>query len=55
MKKIKKMLLVIALCSIGAIAQHSAFNTSKKKYIHICDTHPICMYFFLLCRRSLFC
>lgn len=23
------MLLVIALCSIGAIAQHSAFNTSK--------------------------
>ena len=29
MKKIKKMLLVIALCSMGAIAQHSAFNTSK--------------------------
>lgn len=29
MKKIKKMLLVIALCSIGAIAQHSALNTSK--------------------------
>lgn len=29
MKKIKKMLMVIVLCTIGAIAQHSGFNTSK--------------------------
>jgi hypothetical protein len=29
MKKMKKMLMVLVLCSIGAIAQHSGFNTSK--------------------------